>query len=99
VTHVHGMLGVQLGLGNFVMPRLSCPSSGLCLAMDGSGKVVTSSNPTGGASAWTLTNLDVDAFNYLSGVSCPSISLCVAVDRSGNVVIGNWVATTTTTMG
>jgi hypothetical protein len=56
--------------------------------MDGSGKVVTSSNPTGGASAWTLTNLDVDAFNYLSGVSCPSISVCVAVDRSGNVVTG-----------
>ena len=99
VSHVHGMLAVQLGLGDFVMPRLSCPSSRLCVAMDGIGNVVTSSNPTGGAAAWTLTNTDVDAFNYLSGVSCPSVSICVAVDRSGNVVTGTQVAITTTTAG
>jgi hypothetical protein len=48
--------------------------------------VVTSSNPTGGAVAWTLT--PVDASNYLTGVSCPSAVFCVAVDSGGNVVIG-----------
>ena len=58
------------------------------LIMDASGNVVTSSNPAGGATAWTLTNAGVDAFNYVSGVSCPSSGLCVAVDRSGNVVTG-----------
>jgi len=88
VTKVHGMLAVQPGLGDFVTPRLSCPSSGVCVAMDASGNVVTSSNPAGGATAWTLTNAGVDAFNYVSGVSCPSSGLCVAVDRSGNVVTG-----------
>jgi hypothetical protein len=50
--------------------------------VDSSGNVVTSSNPTGGAAAWTLTNL---VGGHLRGVSCPSSSLCVAVGDSGNV--------------
>jgi hypothetical protein len=63
---------------------VSCPSSGLCVAVDGAGDVVTSTNPTGGAAAWTVT--DVDGSNYLNGVSCPSSGLCVAVDNNGDVV-------------
>src|ERR1019366_9950291 len=57
----------------------SCPSSGLCVAVDNRGNLVTSSNPTGGAAAWTVT--DVDGSNGLDGVSCPSSGLCVAVDQ------------------
>ena len=64
----------------------SCPSSGLCVAVDNRGNLVTSSNPTGGAAAWTVT--DVDGSNGLDGVSCPSSGLCVAVDQSGDVVTG-----------
>jgi hypothetical protein len=64
---------------------VSCPSSELCVAVGatpgGSGKVVfTSTNPTGGAAAWSGTTLEsgssVPAF---SAVSCPSVSFCVAV--------------------
>jgi Big-like domain-containing protein len=73
---------------------VSCPS-GLCVAVDRSGNVVTSSNPTGGAAAWTVTN--VDGTNILKGVSCPSSGLCVAVDEGGNVVTGTASATTTLT--
>jgi hypothetical protein len=77
VDHQAPFIGNQL-------KGVSCPSSGLCVAVDQSGNVVTSSNPTGGAAAWTVTH--VDGFNSLSGVSCPSSGLCVAVDQSGNVV-------------
>jgi hypothetical protein len=68
---------------------VSCPSSGLCVAVDDNGNVVVSSNPTGGAAAWTVTNIDGN--NSLRGVSCPSIDLCFAVDGIGNVVIGTVV--------
>ncbi len=75
MTHVDGSNGL-LGV--------SCPSSGLCVGVDNFGNVVTSSNPTGGAGAWAVTN--VVGANFMTGVSCPSSSLCVAVDGGGNVV-------------
>jgi hypothetical protein len=65
---------------------VSCPSSGVCIAVDVAGNVVISSNPTGGAAAWTVT--DVDGYNPLRGASCTSSGLCVAVDEEGNVVTG-----------
>src|SRR5665213_492266 len=61
---------------------VSCPTTGLCIAVDISGNVVTSSNPTGGATAWALTK--VDGSNQLVSVSCPSTNLCVAGDTYGN---------------
>ena len=49
--------------------------------------MITSTNPTGGAAAWTVTN--VDSSNQLRSVSCPTSNLCVAVDYFGNVVASN----------
>lgn len=63
---------------------VSCPSIGLCVAVDAVGNVVTSTDPKGAASAWTVAN--VDGTRTLRGVSCPSIDLCVAIDERGNVV-------------
>ena len=57
---------------------LSCPSTSLCVATDSAGNVATSTNPTGGASAWTTTRVD-DAY-AVHGISCPTTSLCVATD-------------------
>jgi hypothetical protein len=71
--------------GTNYLNAVSCASSSLCVAVDFVGNVVTSSTPTGGAAAWTVTHVD-DFFMPLSGVSCPSSGLCVAVDISGNVV-------------
>jgi hypothetical protein len=65
---------------------VSCPSTSLCVAVDQHGNVLTSTNPSGGAGAWTLTNVDS---NGIKGISCPSTSLCVAVDDAGNAVIGD----------
>ena len=56
------------------------------MAVDASGDVVTSTDPTGGAAAWKVAN--VDGSSYLSAISCPTISLCVAVDDWGKAVTG-----------
>ena len=63
---------------------ISCPSADLCVAADDDGDVVTSTDPTGGASAWTVTN--VDGAKFIMDVSCPSAGLCVGVDNDGDVV-------------
>src|ERR1700729_2755690 len=63
---------------------LSCPSSALCVAVDESANVITSTNPTGGAGAWSIHALN--GISDLQGVSCPSASLCVALDSEGDIV-------------
>jgi hypothetical protein len=70
--------------GAYDLDGVSCPSVSLCVAVDDLGDVVTSTDPTGGASAWSVT--DADGAYDLDGVSCPSSSLCVAVDDLGDVV-------------
>src|SRR5437588_11249404 len=37
---------------------VSCPSASLCVAGNSAGNVVTSTNPTGGAGAWTISHVD-----------------------------------------
>jgi hypothetical protein len=81
VDHPNALSGVALS-------GIDCPSTGLCVAVDDSGNVVTSTNPIGGASAWTVTKIDsyFMANNILEGISCPSTGLCVAVDINGNIL-------------
>jgi Divergent InlB B-repeat domain len=70
---------------------LSCPSASLCVGADDLGNVLTSTDPTGGSSAWASTKvselpeLPYTAPNAFNGVSCPSPagSLCVVVGESG----------------
>jgi hypothetical protein len=70
-------------LDRVALTGLSCPSAGLCVAVDDGGDVLVSRSPADGSSAWSSAH--VDRAN-LSAISCPSTSLCVAVDRSGNVL-------------
>jgi hypothetical protein len=73
---------VAFDLGNH--PKgISCPSTGLCVAVDSAGNVLVSTNPNGDASTWSMSN--VDGSNVLSGMSFTLTSLCVTVDRAGNV--------------
>ena len=70
---------------------LTCPSSSLCVGLDEVGDVVTSTDPTGGPSAWSVAKIDSQPEppyttpNALNEVSCPQPvgSLCVAVGASG----------------
>jgi hypothetical protein len=70
------------GSGGFT--GISCVSTALCVAVDNSGAVVDSVNPTSATPAWQVA--DVDGSNAFTGVSCPTVSLCVAVDDVGNVI-------------
>jgi hypothetical protein len=83
--------------GPVLLRGVSCPSTGLCVAVDADGNALASTNPTGGPAAWTLTHADTDSSFGCSGgglscqpplvgVSCPSTGLCAAVDFSGNVL-------------
>lgn len=70
---------------------VSCASSWFCVAVDGYGDVLASSDPTGGAGAWHATRVD-ESFHEgrrLSGVSCVSVSLCVAVDTEDNILVSS----------
>jgi hypothetical protein len=76
------------GLGG--LRAVSCPSVSLCVAVDASGDVVTSTDPAGGAGAWRVAHVDRNTQwcgNHsapcqvpFDGISCASASLCVAWD-------------------
>lgn len=62
---------------------VSCPSKTLCVAITGNGQVAVSTDPAGGASAWTLE--DIDGTAPLAGVACPTSSECLISDLQGNL--------------
>jgi hypothetical protein len=83
--------------GSVLVRGVSCPSTTLCVAVDAAGNALVSSDPTGGAIAWTTTHIDTDVTSGctgtgltcqppLVGISCPSTTLCAAVDFSGNLL-------------
>jgi hypothetical protein len=68
------------------LTSMSCPysyPSTVCIAADDAGNVLSTTNPSGGAGAWTAAH--VDGTNALAGVSCGSAG-CVAVDDLGNAI-------------
>jgi hypothetical protein len=65
---------------------IACPSVSLCMASDGAGNVLTSKNPTGGASAWTLTkviHIETAPPTALEHLSCTSTARCTGLYRHG----------------
>jgi hypothetical protein len=54
---------------------LSCPSASLCVAVNGSGEVLTTTSPAV-VSSWQAVRLPA---RQLAAVSCPSVRLCVVV--------------------
>ena len=66
------------------LESLACPSTTFCAAVDEEGNLLTSTNPSGGSSAWTAEN--IDGGNSLVAISCPSASFCAAADSAGNVL-------------
>lgn len=57
------------------LDEISCPTTSFCAAVDASGSVFTTTNPTGGRTAWSQTQLTTSS---LSSISCPTATLCVA---------------------
>jgi hypothetical protein len=77
--------------GGNSLNAVSCPSTTLCVAVDGLGNALTSFAPTGAASKWTLTPA-IDGNGSLEGVSCRESGSCVAVDDAGYAVVGTHLA-------
>jgi hypothetical protein len=76
---------------------VSCPLVTACAAVDNNADVIVSTNPTGGASAWSFTNVipapldpktgKVDeTTNGMFAISCPTTSLCAAAGQYEQVI-------------
>jgi hypothetical protein len=65
---------------------VSCPSTELCVAVDGEGDVVISHDPTAAKPVWSPP-ANIDPAGGLTAVACRPTGLCVAVDASGNAII------------
>jgi hypothetical protein len=63
---------------------MDCVSVSLCVAGDADGNILTSTNPGGGASAWSAAA--VGAGPLIFNISCPSTSLCLATDDNGDLL-------------
>jgi hypothetical protein len=64
---------------------VSCPSPSLCVAVAENGRMVVSTDPTGGAAAWRDIGAPAGPGN-LQAVSCIAVHLCVAGNASGNLL-------------
>lgn len=69
--------------GNNLLNAVSCLSASSCVAVDANGNVLESSDPTGGASAWTNSKVLSGPSDFGSGafsdVECVGGLLCLAV--------------------
>lgn len=67
---------------------ISCASASMCVAVSGeretAGKVLSTTNPTGPASAWQVVQLD-ETLKF-TGVSCGTPSFCIAVAEKGRLL-------------
>jgi hypothetical protein len=81
--------GVAGGTGLTVM-GVSCPSTSACAAVDNNADAITSTNPTGGAAAWSSVNVIPVATavhgNAFNGISCPTEKLCLAVGTNRQLI-------------
>jgi hypothetical protein len=62
------------------LDAVSCPTESLCVAVGYEGSVYTATDPSGGAGAWSVTDVNEGpGASHLTALSCPSAALCVAV--------------------
>ncbi len=85
-------------ISNRQIQGVSCPTTHLCVAVTTLGQIYSTTDPTGPASSWNVTEVPIEGGNtHLYGVSCPTASLCVAV--SGRRVNRGKVFTSTDPTG
>jgi hypothetical protein len=63
---------------------VDCPAAGFCVGVSYEGLIYTSTNPAGGAGAWTVTQL-APSLN-LRGISCPSTAFCAIGATHGQIL-------------
>ena len=70
--------------GTIGLTGLACASASFCVAVDNIGNAFTSTNPTGGASAWRLETIDNDTVAALQSVGCAADEVCAALSYTGS---------------
>jgi hypothetical protein len=67
---------------------IACPSTTLCVGVTFDGRVLSSTDPTGGESTWKVMPLggEKEPHIHMTGVACPSPQLCVAVAYGSKVI-------------
>jgi hypothetical protein len=83
ITH-RGAVQSLAHIDSAPLTAVACASSHLCVAGDQAGLLLASSDPTGGASAWTI--VAAPAASPIAEIACPSETLCVAVDAAGDAL-------------
>lgn len=63
--------------------ELACPSGQLCVAVDGHGQVMRSTDPAAGVSSWSATQ--IPGAPTFTSLACASNSVCVAGDSAGRI--------------
>lgn len=63
------------------LAAIDCPSMSLCVAGDQDGNILSTTEPTGGASAWK--SVAVPREFSVDGLSCPSTSFCAVMGNGG----------------
>ncbi len=58
---------------------VACPSIHLCLTAT-KGKLIYTTNPSGGASAWHSITIDSEPFVMIGAITCRSVHFCVLID-------------------
>jgi hypothetical protein len=64
---------------------IDCVGAQLCVATGGEGKILVSTDPTGGVAAWEEVAVEEASAGNLIAVSCPTTSFCAAVDDAGHL--------------
>jgi hypothetical protein len=87
----------------FASTTISRPSRLLCVAggvadNNGGWEIATSTNPTGGGSAWKVAQIQFSTASDFH-LSCPSVALCVGVTQSNGPAGGDVVTSTNPTGG
>ena len=93
MTHFNGVEEVQPSNPNATFAGaqvrgVSCPTTEFCAAMSRQGYIYASTNPGGGAPAWSAIALQGEHKPrvHAYAISCPSISLCVGVAGGGTII-------------
>jgi hypothetical protein len=63
---------------------ITCVTSQMCLLLEGNNEIASTTNPTGGTGAWTITPIGATLYS----ISCADQTLCVGVGDQGDVVVG-----------
>ena len=69
--------------GDVGLYAIDCPSVHFCATVDDLGQVFTTTNPTGGASAWHAVTVNDSDVAELTAISCASAGVCVALAWDG----------------